>query len=81
MRPFETLLCSQKDTFISTFTNRVVVRAKPSPAVGRRDTKMGKRKTPYLVKLVKQGGDKLLKGFWDQNLEVDFGQFEVLFLE
>ena len=36
---------------------------------------------PPLVNLaLKQGGDILIRGFWDQNLEVDFDQFEVLFL-
>ena len=48
----ETLLCSQKDTFINTFSNRAAVLAKPSPAVGRGDTKKGTEKTPYGIKLV-----------------------------
>ena len=52
MRPSETLLWFAKDTFVGTFSNRAVVRAKPSPAVGRRDTKKGTEKVPYGIKLV-----------------------------
>ena len=36
-----------------TFQNSAAVLAKPSPAVGRGDTKKGTEKTPYGIKLVK----------------------------
>ena len=36
---------------------------------------------PLLFQICLNRGDKLLKEFWEQILEVDFGQFEALFLE